>query len=263
MELLSVWHTFLSATMAPSTVEAYFGATWRFFGAVRVPVEKITEQQIAEWIETFPFRSSRRTTYFHGLRSFFSWAVRNEHIAKDPTAAISVAAPEEKEPRALTVEQYEAVKAAAYNRDLVRGYAVELLYYSGGRIGEVVRLTWDNVTSEGIIFTKTKGGRERLIPWSPGLKRAVDGLRSRFGEQGRVLPRAEQTVWAWMRDAGRDAGVPRVHPHLFRATAATRIQQRGGMPTSVQHLLGHRKLVTTQRYLQTDRQDIAKAVQLL
>jgi integrase len=252
MEILSVWRSWLDASYAPATAEGYWGAVIRFVSANPVPLPSVTDAMIAAWIESFP-----------ALRNLFSWMVRHGHIDRDPTADIRVPSPEEKEPRALTVEQYEAVRDAAYAHNPIRGYAVELLYYSGGRIGETLALTWDRVTADGIIFAQTKNGKERTVPWSEGLMRAVDGLRGHFGEQQRVLPRAEQTVWLWMREAGKDAGVPRVHPHLFRATTATRAHQRGASAPVVQRLLGHAKLTTTSRYLAVDREEIAKAVGLL
>lgn len=263
LEILRVWHTWLLVGHAPSTAEGYFRASLRFLGWAKVPLHEVTERHVAEWLETFSYRSAARQTYFHGLASLFSFALRHGHIPRDPTAHIQVSAPETKEPRALTVEQYEAVKAAAYRHAAVRGYTVELLYYTGGRIGEICTLTWDAVRPEGLLLSKTKGGKERTVPWTPGLRRAVEGLRGHFGERERILPRTDGTVWKWVRDAGRDAGVENVHPHLFRSTAATRIQERGGMPSAAQKLLGHTKLSTTQRYFDTSKEAVAEAVRLL
>lgn len=262
-ELLSVWLDWLNASYAPATVEGYWNAVMRFLTANPVPIVLVTEAIVAQWIETFPYRSSRRVTYFHALRNLFSWCVRNGHMDRDPTAGIRVPSPEEKEPRALTREEFEAVRQAAYRHSPVRGYAVDLLYYSAGRIGEVTHLTWDRITTQGVIFAQTKSGKERLVPWSQGLRNAVEGLRSHFGEQERVLPRAEQTVWQWVRDAGADAGVQRVHPHLFRASAATAMSRGGAELVVVGKILGHAKISTTQRYVAVSRTEKAKAVQLL
>jgi integrase len=265
MEILSVWHTWLAAGYAPATVEGYRGAVMRFLAANPIPIVEVDEATIAAWIESFPFRSSRRVTYFHALRNLFSWMVRHGHIERDPTALIRVPSPEEKEPRALTVEEYEAVKAAAYRHHPMRGFAAELLYFSGGRIGEVCSLTWEKVTGEGITFTKTKGGKERLIPWdeSGNLRRVVEGLRDLFGEHERVLPRSEATIHEWMRKAGVDAGVPKVHPHLFRATAATRSQERGVRIVAVQRFLGHEKVTTTQRYSAVTKDEVREVADSL
>lgn len=258
MEILSVWLTWLHASYAPATAKGYYGAVIRFIAANPVPLHQVTEAAVAAWIETFPFRSSRRVTYFHALRNLFGWMVRHGHIEQDPTALIRVPSPEEKEPRALTVEEYEAVKTAAYAHHPMRGYAAELLYFSGGRVGEVCSLTWDHVTGEGVTFTKTKGGKERLIPYGSAnnLRRVIEGLRELFGERDRVLPRAPATIQAWMQQAGKDAEVPRVHPHLFRATAATRAQERGVRIVAVQKFLGHSKLTTTSRYSAVSKDEI-------
>lgn len=263
LEILSVWHTWLEASLAPRTVEGYWGAAIRFVAANPVPLPEVTETIIAAWIESFPWRSSRRTTYFHALKSLFAFALRNGYIGADPTAGIRVPSPEEKEPRALSRDQYEALVAAAFARSPVHGYAVELLYYSAGRIGEVVGLTWDRVTPAGVIFAQTKGGRERTVPWSPGLKHAIEGLHTHFGEQDRVLPRADATVWTWVREAGRAAGIEGVHPHLLRSTAATMMNRGGAELVVVGKVLGHRKVTTTQRYRAIDQGETADAVKLL
>lgn len=265
MHVLSVWHVWLSASYAPATAKGYWGAVIRFVAANPVPITEVDEHMVAAWIETFPFRSSRRVTYFHALRNLFGWMVRHGHIEKDPTAMIRVPAPEEKEPRALTVEEYEAVKAAAYAHHPMRGFAAELLYFSGGRVGEVCSLTWDHVTGEGVTFTKTKSGKERLIPYDKAgnLKRVIEGLRDLFGEKDRVLPRATATVQEWMSKAGRDAGVPDVHPHLFRATAATRAQERGVRIVAVQKFLGHAKLTTTSRYSAVSKEEVRQVADSL
>jgi site-specific recombinase XerD len=260
LELLGVWHTWLESGYAPDTVEGYFGAVLRFVKVNRVPLVLVTGAMVDAWIASFPFRSSRRVTYFHALRSLFSWMVREGHIDKDPTSGIRIPSPEEKEPRSLSRAEYQAVRDAAFQRFPVRGYAIELLYYTGGRVGEVTDLTWDRVTSQGIIFARTKSGKERTIPWSPGLRRAVDGLRSYFGERERVLPRAEQTVWQWCRDAGDAAGVPRVHPHLLRSTFATTAEREGAKLVVVAKLMGHAKVTTTQRYRAIDQSELAEAV---
>jgi integrase len=261
--VLAEWRVWMQVSLAPNTVKHYWGCVFRFFAAVPKPIGGIREVDVARWLETYPFRSASRRAGYEALKSFFSWALRQGYVLDNPMAGIKVVNPKEKVPRALTEEQYEAVKAAAYAHNPVRGYAVELLYYSAGRITETLSLTWDDVTQDGVVFKHTKNGNERLVPWSDGLRRAVEGLRTQFGERSRVLPRSQQTVWLWVREAGKDAGVEGVHPHLFRATAATRALHRGARANAVRSILGHSKLSTTQRYLADDAEDIQEAVNLL
>jgi integrase/recombinase XerD len=140
---------------------------------------------------------------------------------------------------------------------------VELLYYSAGRITEVRSLRWGDLTDDGIVFRTTKNGHERLVPWSPGLRGAVEGLREHFGEGRLVLPRSAQTIALWLSRAGVAAGVEGVHPHLFRSTAATRMLVGGARPHAVRDVLGHAKLTTTQVYFAVEHTDKVAAVQVL
>jgi len=250
MEILGVWRQWMEVQNAPSTVQGYYRSVWAFLLTVPgIPLVEVTERMIVEWLETFPHRSSARTTYMHGLKHLFTYMMRHPEtgLEKDPTAYIRVLPPEEKEPEALTYAEYEMVRKAAYAHSDIRGYAVELLFHSGGRVGETVALTWDRVTTEGVVFAHTKSGKQRLAPWSPSLLRAVEGLREHFGEQERVLPRAKQTVWQWVSDAGKDCGL-RAYPHLLRGTAITIAQERGVMQGAVQKWAGHSKPSTTSRY---------------
>jgi len=268
IEFLTAWRVWLEANYAPKTCSMYFGTVVRFLADASVPLPDVTGSMVDQWLSTkTSFRSSARSTYFMALRSCFTWMLRNGYMDTDPTAFIRVPPREEKAPRALTVEQFEAVRAAAYNRDPMRGYALDLLYYSGGRIGETLTLRWEDINwdeEQGTItFTHTKSGKDRVVPMTPGLRHALLGLKSRFGERTCVLPRKSQTVWAWCREAGVTAGVQNVHPHLFRSTAATRMMQAHARPDAVQHMLGHSKLVTTQRYWSIHDEDIREAAQLL
>lgn len=263
LAVLGEWQAWLRASYAPKTGEFYWRVMTRFITDTATPLDQVKESDCAAWLERWPFRSSARRSYYNGLRCFFDWSVAHGYITENPLGNIRIVAPKKKVPRALSIEEYEAVKLAAYKRSPMRGYAVELLYYSAGRITEVLELRWEDVSSEGIIFKKTKGGKERRVPWNPGLMKAVTGLRGFFGSDERVLPRTQQTVWLWVKQAGNDAGIRNVHPHLFRSTAATRMLVNGARPHAVQNFLGHESIKTTQVYWAVEEEDVKEAGQLL
>jgi integrase len=90
---------------------------------------------------------------------------------------------------------------------------------------------------------------------TPGLLTTLTELHDWSGTYDLVIPRTEATVWQWCRTAGKDAGIERVHPHLFRSTAATAMLRSGGRVHAVSSVLGHSSIKTTQRYLAVDEDD--------
>jgi len=261
---LAEWHTFLGSYVAPKTQAMYWRVAFRYLREHPKPLEQHTEMDVAGWLETFPYRSSARTTYHNALKSLFSWAVRNgHHPGPDPTISIPTVSPRQKVPRALSAEEVELVRKAAYARHPMRGYTIDVLYYTAARIGETLALKWGDLDEEGIVFKHTKNGKERRVFWTPGLRAATDGLYSLFGEKDRVIPRGYGTVASWITTAGTDAGIPHVHAHLFRSTAATRMVSEGARLMAVRDILGHSKLSTTSIYLATSKGDMKEALNLL
>lgn len=261
--IIGQYQGFLRASFSPATVKLYSRCVARFLCDVGASVEEITETDVATWLEQFPYRSSARGTYYQALLHFFLWAMRNGHRKDNPLAQIARPKVGEKQPRALTIEEVYAVIQAAARRSPVRAAAMVFLFNSGARINEFLNVRFDDLEEEGIRLRKTKTGKERIIPWNPDLKRAVEVLREHFGESEFILPRTDKCVWLWCTTAGKEAGIKKVHPHLFRSTAATTMMTQGAKLHSVRDLLGHDSIKTTSRYLAPSKQEMADAVQLL
>lgn len=261
---LADWRAWLENCYASNTVDNYWDAAWRYLGKNPKPLHEHQEADCARWLESFPQRSSARMLGYHALRALFTWAKRNRLICVNPVEHLKPLPPEEKVARALTIEQYEAIRAAAHARSPVHGYAVELLYHSGGRITEVRMLRWEQLTADGIRFERTKSARERVVPWSKGLRRATEGLAAYFSDQEYVLPRSAQTIGRWLKDAAADAGITeRVHPHLFRSTAITHMLRGGGKLKAIGSVVGHKNIRTTDRYVADFEDDRNDAVSVL
>lgn len=261
--VLAEWLAWLKASYAEATVRSYWGTAGRFFFDCPKPLGAITEYDVATWLERYAYRSSARRTGYQGLKCLFQWLEQRGVVLVNPVAGIRVPTVEEKVPRALTADEYARVLAAAQARSPKRGFTVEVYYYTGARLSEGLGLRWDDIGEEALILRKTKNGHERSIPLTPGLVRALDGLHGFFGYQPRVIPRSGQTVWKWFREAGRTAGVARVHPHLLRSTAATHMLKKGGRPHAVREVLGHASIRTTQRYWSIEKEDVQYALSLL
>lgn len=148
----------------------------------------------------------------------------------------------------------------------------ELLYACGLRVSELVGLKPDMINlQDGWVRVLGKGSKERLIPLHG---RAVDMVRrylvvrakqypngeayAFLGRGGRALSRVQ--FWRDLRALGGVAGLKRpLHPHLLRHSFATHLLQRGADLRSVQEMLGHSSLSTTQIYTHLDASGLKAA----
>lgn len=261
--VLATWRTYLEASYSDATVRHYWGSVMRFMTRHPLAVEHITEDHVVDFLQQFPFRSASRRAYYQGLKSYLDWCVRRGLIPSSPIAGLKVPVTEEKVTRALSEVEYAAVLTAAYARNPRRGATLELLYYTAARVGEIITLRWDDVSSERVVLHGHKTGKERVVDMTPGLHAALGELFVYFGTYERVVPRSGATIWDWCRTAGREAGIEGVHPHLFRSTAATRMLVKGARPHAVQDVLGHGSIKTTQRYWAITEEDRKQALGLL
>jgi integrase/recombinase XerC len=155
-------------------------------------------------------------------------------------------------------------EAAAGTPEAVRDWVlVELLYATGVRVGELVGADVDDVERAArTLRVLGKGAKERVVPFGVPAERALEGYlavaRPALVRRGPGTPallvaarggrldqrRAREVV----HRLARTAGVEDVAPHALRHTAATHLLQGGSDLRSVQELLGHASLATTQRY---------------
>jgi len=201
-------------------------------------------------------------------RSFTSWCLRRGLIAADPGERLASPQVARVLPTVLDVDEAVALMDHAAVvaddgsllgcRDLA---LVELLYGTGIRVAELCGLDVDGVDrAQRTIRVRGKGDRERTVPYGgpaataldawwdrrPEIATAASGRALFLGARGgRIDPR---TVRGVVHRLSRQAGVPEVAPHALRHTAATHVLEGGADLRSVQELLGHATLATTQRY---------------
>lgn len=215
---------------------------------------------------------SRSTVARRGaaLRAFFSWAHERGLVDRDPAERLVAARGSSPLPTALAVEDVVRLVDLARARteggtpEAVRDWAlVELLYATGVRVGELVGADVDDVDrGSRTLRVLGKGGKERVVPFGLPADRALDrylgAARPVLVRRGAGTPallvgsRGGRLDQRRARDVvhrlAREAGVDDVAPHGLRHTAATHLLQGGSDLRSVQELLGHASLATTQRY---------------
>lgn len=258
----NAWRSWLEASFSDKTASLYWRTLFAFLRRTGASLSEITEDHVARWLAEQPYRSSARRTYYQALKSFFDFCHRRGYVDSNPIAGIRVPAAVEKVPTALSAEEVDRLVSAAEERGGMRPWSILLIYYTGARLHEAVTMEWNDVHNGQLHIEHAKGGRERAVPISRALRKTLDALADFSGPNGRILPRSGGTVWGWVRDAGRDAGI-HAYPHLLRSTFATQMLVRGAKPHTVRELLGHRNIRTTMRYWAVTDEDRRDAVELL
>ena len=199
------------------------------------------------------------------LKNFFKWLNRNNYIQNTNLTIISIPRRNKILPRALEVDDtlnfLENAKKFGKKPWLgLRDTAVfTLLYGCGLRISEALSLNIGDITSENYIRIKGKGNKERIVPLLPLVQKTIQNyleecpFKMRQGEPlfvgargERLLPRIIQRQ---MQKIRLFMGIPdSITPHALRHSFATHLLAKGTNLRSIQELLGHQSLMTTQRY---------------
>ncbi len=201
------------------------------------------------------------------VRGFHKFAVEEGWEAANPAVDIRPPSVSRRLPKALSYDSVVAIIEAAGSTQLpLRNTAIiEFLYGTGIRISELVGLDLDDIDRENETVVVTgKGNKSRLVPVGSMALGAV--MRYVHEERGELLaknkgtishrlfantrgkPLSRQSAWEIVAEAAKGAKIPGVTPHSFRHSYATHLLERGADVRSVQELLGHSSVTTTQIY---------------
>jgi integrase/recombinase XerC len=206
------------------------------------------------------------------IRSFFKFLLKRQIIDRNPASGLRSPKIGKSLPRFLTVDQAYRVMEAPPKEDKrakplkARDQALlETLYGTGVRVSELVGMNLDHCDfTESEVRVLGKGGKERIVPLG---KSAVETIRAYLPVRGGMLEKAKEgdPDALWLSQSGRRLSVRQVqnivrrhgtagagrsdlHPHAMRHTCATHLLDAGADLRSIQELLGHSSLSTTQRY---------------
>lgn len=204
-------------------------------------------------------------------RRYYAWLVRERLRPDDPAALLTLPRLPRTLPKTLSVAEVERLLAAPAGEEALalRDRAMlELMYASGLRVSELVKLRRDEVDLErGLVRLIGKGGRERLVPMGepalealrawlrlgrPELRKPNSGDALFLSARGTAMTR--QNFWTLIKCHARAAGIDAcLSPHTLRHAFATHLLERGADLRAVQSLLGHADLSTTQIYTHVAR----------
>lgn len=240
---------------SPQTVKAYSSIIRTFLKSEKSPRDflgKYTEKS----------RSCIRSVYF--ALKFFSEKVLHQSLNED----IPLAKNSQKLPAVLNKEEINQLFAVTYN--LKHRLVLMLLYYSGMRLHELISLHWEDFDFErGTIHLKTtKGSKDRVLFLHEKLGDLIDSLSmagtGQVFQSNRGKRYNQRSIQMIVRQAAHKAGIQkRVTPHTLRHSFATHLLEAGADIRSIQTLLGHKNLQTTQIYTHIANKDITKLAKLL
>lgn len=200
------------------------------------------------------------------LRAYFRWALREGRITDDPTTLLARPKVRVSLPRVLEPAEAEAVVEHPISSATPRGDAelrnraiLELAYGAGLRVSELAALDVTDVdAAEGLVHVRQgKGRKDRRVPIGPPGVAAVEAYAA-----GRVAGPlflnpaggrlGTRSIYTVVHRSGVQNGLAGVHPHAMRHSFATHLLQNGADIRSIQEMLGHASLSTTQRYAAVD-----------
>jgi len=201
-------------------------------------------------------------------RGFFQFLMRDGHIRHQPTEDLDTPQKFSYLPKFLTEDEIDRLFATpdVSTKEGIRDRAMlELMYAAGLRVSELVSMKRGDVdVHTGVVVCHGKGSKERRVPIGKSaihwLQR-YDSVKAGYGESAyanlfldRGKPLTRQFAWSMIKKHALSIGLPDVSPHTLRHSFATHLLQHGADSRSVQALLGHSDISTTQIYTHiTDR----------
>jgi integrase/recombinase XerD len=264
-----------AARLAPRTVEAYRRDLAALAGSLGHSPATATREELERYLAELRAEGLAASTIARRLaaaRAFFRHRVLIGAAAENPAADVALPRRARRLPRTLSPGEVERLVEAASGtkpRDLRDRALVELLYGAGLRVSEAVGLERGGVDlDERLVRSIGKGAKERIVPLGRSAAEALRRYLSRgrpfldrrhrpelfLNAQGGALTRAG--AFLILRRLADRAGLEpgRVHPHLLRHSFATHLLEGGADLRSVQEMLGHADLATTELYTHvTDR----------
>lgn len=224
------------------------------------PIRKVTTDEIRGYVANYQTINNCSKVTIDNVRrnisSFFTWLEEEDYIIKSPMRRIHKIKTVKMVKEIISDEEIEKLRDSCDNlRDLA---IIDLLYSTGIRIGELVRLNIDDINfEERECVVLGKGDKERKVYFDAKTKIHLQGYINNRSDNNPALfvtldapyDRLKISgVEIRLRSLGRELGINKIHPHKFRRTMATRAIDKGMPIEQVQRLLGHSQIDTTMHY---------------
>lgn len=240
------------------------------------PIERVREY--LSWLYERKLSSRSIARHLATLRNFYSFLLREGQVANDPTEQLRTPKQWKNIPKFLNLNQINKILQAPDETAPtgIRDRAMlELLYATGLRVSELCRVGLSELNLDlGILKTTGKGNKQRVVPVGrsaiAAVRRYLESARGRIlkGRGSRYLfvtarggAMTRQAFWKLLAIHGKRAGVFRnLSPHVLRHSFATHLLEGGADLRSVQTMLGHADISTTQIYTHVMRSRLRKTL---
>lgn len=271
--------------LSANTIISYRRDLMNFIAFVesrKIRLEAINKTDLRDYVNLLHqqgLKPPSRARHVVSLRNFFRFLYREKQIPRDVTADLDSPQIGRSLPKCLALEEVEALlgqpdpSTPAGLRDKAM---LELLYATGMRVSELVSLRWEDFDCNlGVLRCLGKGSKERLIPVGKSALAAVEAYVR--GARGKLLKHGSPPFlflnhrggklsrvgfWKILVRHGRAAGITsRLAPHAVRHSFATHLLERGADLRSIQLMLGHSDISTTQIYTHVMKERLKQVYQ--
>lgn len=262
-----------------NTVSSYLRDVHNFSAAMldkEVPVTDVVARDVEEYTASLARCGKSPATVTRSLasiKSFYQYLLSRGYVDQNPAKGVSPAKVERKLPQVLTGKEVELFLAQPECTDL-KGYRdramLELLYATGIRVSELIELNVDDLNLPGGVVKCFSKGRERIIPLYPTAIRALNEYLHMVRPQlvdsededalfvnmsGERMSR--QGFWKLIKHYQEKAGIQKdITPHTLRHSFAAHLLENGADLRSIQAMLGHADISSTQIYAKLLNQKI-------
>ena len=253
------------------TIKYYKVTVEQLLGKIIRPIRRITTEEMRKYLVDYQKINNCGKTTVDNIRrnisSFFSWLEEEDYILKSPMRRIHKIRAEKLVKNVITDEDIEKLRdGCTCLRDVAM---IDLLYSTGIRVGELVRLNRSDINfSERECVVLGKGDKERKVYFDAKSKvHLINYLNSRKDDNPALFVSLDKPndrlkisgVEIRLRQLGRKLNLDRVHPHKFRRSMATRAIDKGMPIEQVQKILGHSQIDTTMQYAIVNQNNVKAA----
>ena len=255
------------------TIQYYRCTIEHLLASTSTPLRRLCTEEIRSYLVNYQtLRNCSKVTVDNvrrNISSFFSWLEEEDHILKSPMRRIHKIRTKTVVKETISDECIEKMRDSCQEpRDLA---IIDLLYSTGIRVGELVRLNIADINFEQrecVVFGK--GDKERRVYFDARtkihlmryLQQRTDTNPALFVTLAAPFARLRISgVEIRLRTLGRKLNLPRIHPHKFRRTMATRAINKGMPVEQVQKILGHSQIDTTMQYAIVNQSNVKYAHQ--